>query len=297
MKTSMLGTLLLLICSTVWGAAQPQGSRYDARMQQVIYNSQNVTVVNAKAGFMTTLVFDDDEAVMDARPGFNEAWEARTDANRVYIRPVALAQGAPGEDGNTTQIVIPPNSKDWHTNLFVVTNKRFYNMELNVIDDKSAQQPAFQVTYRYPEEARNKAAHEAEARQREWAQRREKARLEKTLTAAQSPRNWDYWMRTGKESRQITPDFVYDDGRFTFLGFSPQKVIPSVFRYLSGKEQVVNSSVQRKSNYTVLVIHETTPRLVLRSGDAVIGIENQSFGKTPATDGTTISPRVERVEK
>ncbi|MBG6243156.1 MAG: P-type conjugative transfer protein VirB9, partial [Candidatus Symbiopectobacterium sp. Dall1.0] len=93
MKTSMPGTLLLLICSTVWGAAQPQGSRYDARMQQVIYNSQNVTVVNAKAGFMTTLVFDDDEAVMDARPGFNEAWEARTDANRVYIRPVALAQG------------------------------------------------------------------------------------------------------------------------------------------------------------------------------------------------------------
>ena len=49
--------------------------------------------------------------------------------------------GAPGEDNTTTQVVIPPNSRDWHTNMLVVTSKRLYNVELNVIDDKSAQQP------------------------------------------------------------------------------------------------------------------------------------------------------------
>ena len=54
-------------------------------MQQVIYNPQNVTVVNTKPGFMTTLVFDNDEAVISAKPGFDEAWEATPDANLSLI--------------------------------------------------------------------------------------------------------------------------------------------------------------------------------------------------------------------
>lgn len=54
--------------------------------------------------------------------------------------------------------------------MLVVTSKRLYNVELNVIDDKSAQQPAFQVSYRYPGEERDKASREATARQREWEQ-------------------------------------------------------------------------------------------------------------------------------
>jgi len=298
MRKFTLTALALLACSgAAWSAATPQASRYDTRMQQVSYNGQNVTVVNTKAGFMTTLVFDDDEAVISAKPGFDEAWEATPDANRVYIRPVAVAQGAPGEDANASQVVIPPNARDWHTNLFVVTSKRFYNVELNVIDDKSPQQPAFQVTYRYPGEARDKANREAAARQREWEVKHEQASVQKTLAASQVPRNWDYWKRTGKDSAQISPAFVYDDGRFTFIGFSPQHNIPSVFRFQNGREQVVNSSVQRKGNFTVLVVQETTPRLVLRSGDAVVGLENRSFGKVRATDGTTVSPRVDRVEK
>lgn len=96
-----------MMCGAAWGAAIPQASRYDSRVQQVIYNPQNVTVVNTKPGFVTTLVFDNDEAVISAKPGFDEAWEATPDANRVNVRPVALTQGAPGEDGNTTQVVIP----------------------------------------------------------------------------------------------------------------------------------------------------------------------------------------------
>ncbi len=143
MKKLTFTALALMMCGAAWAAAIPQASRYDSRVQQVIYNPQNVTVVNTKPGFMTTLVFDNDEAVISAKPGFDEAWEATPDANRVNVRPVALTQGAPGEDGNTTQVVIPPNSRDWHTNMLVVTSKRLYNVELNVIDDKSAQQPAF----------------------------------------------------------------------------------------------------------------------------------------------------------
>ena len=76
MKKLTCTALALMMCGAAWGAAIPQASRYDSRVQQVIYNPQNVTVVNTKPGFMTTLVFDNDEAVISAKPGFDEAWEA-----------------------------------------------------------------------------------------------------------------------------------------------------------------------------------------------------------------------------
>lgn len=92
MKKLTFTALALMMCGAAWAAAIPQASRYDSRVQQVIYNPQNVTVVNTKPGFMTTLVFDNDEAVISAKPGFDEAWEATPDANRVNVRPVALTQ-------------------------------------------------------------------------------------------------------------------------------------------------------------------------------------------------------------
>ncbi|MBG2588738.1 P-type conjugative transfer protein VirB9 [Klebsiella michiganensis] len=294
---SLILLALGLMCGTAWSAALPQASRYDARVQQVVYNPLNVTVVSTRPGFMTTLVFDSDEAVISARPGFEEAWEATPDANRVNIRPVALVQGAPGADGNTTQVVIPPSSRDWHTNMLVVTTRRLYNVELNVIDDKSPQQPAFQVSYRYPGEAQEKASREAAASALEREKKQQQTDIQQALNTAQTPRNWDYLSYPGRDSARIVPDFAYDDGRFTFVGFSPAKSIPSVTKVLNGLEHVVNSSVRRKGNFTVLVIQEVTPRLVLRSGHAVVGLENRGFGRVQAADGSTVSPQVERVEK
>lgn len=297
MKSIILIALALMLCDTAWSAVIPQASRYDARVQQVVYNPLNVTVVSTRPGFMTTLVFDSDEAVISARPGFEEAWEATPDANRVNIRPVALVQGAPGADGNTTQVVIPPNSRDWHTNLLVVTTRRLYNIELNVIDDKSSQQPAFQVSYRYAGEDREKARRETAARALKREQKKQQTDIQQALNAAQTPRNWDYLKYPGSDSTRIVPDFAYDDGRFTFVGFSPAKSIPSVTKELNGQEHVINSSVRRKGDFTVLVIQEVTPRLVLRSGNAVVGLENRGFGRVQAADGATVSPQVERVEK
>jgi len=297
MKNIIFILFALMMFTTAWCAAIPQASRYDARVQQIVYNPLNVTVVNTRPGFITTLVFDSDEAVISARPGFEEAWEATPDANRVNVRPVALVQGAPGADGNTTQVVIPPNSQDWHTNMLIVTTRRLYNVELNVIDDKSPQQPAFQVSYRYPVEDREKASRETAARALEREQKQQQTDIQQALNAAQTPRNWDYLKYPGRDSTRIVPDFAYDDGRFTFVGFSPAKSIPSVTKELNGQEHVVNSSIRRKGNFTVLVIQEITPRLGLRSGNAVVGLENRGFGYVQAADGATVSPQVERVEK
>lgn len=288
---------LLAISASAFAETIPRGSSYDARMQQVVYNAQNVSVVNTRAGYVSTLIFDDDESVLKADAGFEAAWEIKSDANRVTIRPRPITQGAPGADGNTEQVVIPPNSHDWRSNLLVVTNKRVYSLDLNVLDDDNKAQPAYVVSFRYPGEVAQQARLNQAQQQLEIARQAEAARTEKALSTAQIPRNWDYQMRVGKYSRQITPDLTWDDGRFTFLGFSPQKKIPSLFEFDGTKEQVLDPSVERKGSYTVLVVHALVPSLILRSGNAVVGVENNGYGKVHIEDGDTVSPRVQLVEK
>ncbi|PWD71040.1 P-type conjugative transfer protein VirB9, partial [Dickeya dianthicola] len=63
LKNTVLIGLMLASCA-VWGAAIPRGSAYDSRIQHVTYDSQNATVVNTRPGYLTTLLFDDDEAVL-----------------------------------------------------------------------------------------------------------------------------------------------------------------------------------------------------------------------------------------
>ena len=297
-------SLLAAFCYTalttafnVHAEAVPRGSQYDARMQQVDYNPRNVSVVNVSAGYVTTLIFGDDEAVTSADPGFPAAWEITPESNRVKVRARPIEQGAPGADGNTEKVVIPPNSKDWRTNLLVVTNKRIYSLDLNVLDDNSRGKPAYVVMYRYPREAANRISQEQLKQQKALMKQAEEARTEKALESSQIPRNWDYTKRVAPNSEQIVPDVAWDDGRFTFLGFSPQKKIPSVFELNGDVERKVNKSAQRKGDYTILVVHSLARKLVLRSGNGVVLVENNGYGKVRVADGTTVSPQVERVEK
>lgn len=288
---------IFILVRNAHAEAVPRGSQYDARMQQVVYNPQNVSMINASPGFLTTLIFADDEAVLDAKAGFESAWEVTKDANRVYVRPRPIEQGAPGTDGNTDKVVIAPNSHDWRTNLLVVTTKRVYSLDLNVLDDDNRAKPAYVVSFRYPQDAAAKATEEQAQRQASVMKQTETARTEKALEVSQVPRNWDYVMHVGNYSRQITPDFAWDDGRFTFIGFSPIKKIPSVTMMNAGKEQLVPTSIQRKGSYTVLVVQDLVPNLILRAGNAVVGVDNLGYGKVRAADGNTVSPLVERVEK
>lgn len=78
---------LLLTAASAWGAATPRGSAYDSRMQNIPYNSQNTTVINTRAGYITTLVFDADEEVITATAGFPQGWTITPDRNRVGISP------------------------------------------------------------------------------------------------------------------------------------------------------------------------------------------------------------------
>ncbi|WP_256138686.1 TrbG/VirB9 family P-type conjugative transfer protein [Serratia quinivorans] len=286
-----------LMAQTANAAVSPSSRGYDSRMQQVSYNASNTTVITAGVGYLSTLVFDDEETVLDARPGMEKGWDIKHDANRVYIRAVPIAQPVPGENGQQVNQVFEPTSKDWVTNLFIVTTKRYYSVELHVQEvGKPSGTISYVVSYTYPQETRAKAAKMEAARLKELQQQQENERIEKALANAQAPRNWEYYMQVGKDSSMITPDFAYDDGRFTYIGFSPVKKLPAAFMYSNGKEIATSPGIKQKGNYKVIVIPQTNPSFVLRYGNAVIGLVNKGFGKVTVKDGSTVSPSVERVE-
>ncbi len=85
------------------------------------------------------------------------------------------------------------------------------------------------VNYQYPQERRKEQAEIEKKRTEALARRQEEQAINRSLENAKSPRNWQYWKRVAEGSQDISPDYAYDDGRYTWFGFSPLKKIPSVF--------------------------------------------------------------------
>ena len=149
----------------------------------------------------------------------------------------------------------------------------------------------YKVSFSYPD-------NEAKAIEQKIAKEelaKEERFVDKELNKTTIPRNWDYYMNINKDSENITPNFAYDDGLFTYLGFDSTKTIPSVFKYENEKESILNTHVKKDGVYDVLVIHKTTKMIVLRSGNKIVGILNGSFGVNPLpVPNNTISNKVDR---
>jgi len=291
MLKKSLGLTLILASYVAWGAAMPRGSTWDSRMQTVFYNSQNATVVNTRPGYVTTLLFDDDEEVIDAQAGFPKGWTVTHSDNRVGVSPNPITQPVTDASGNNVSQVFLPTAKDWKTNLFVVTSKRDYSLELNVLDNDSPSQ-AFVIRYHYPDEAHRQSDAASATRLKMLRETQEKQQIATAFKQATTPRNWRYTKRVAAGSASIAPDFTYDDGRFTYIGFSPVKILPSPFLIVNGQEQAVTPRIVSQGNYTVMVVRTLSPRLVLRYGNAVVGIENAAYGQATVTNGDTVSPAV-----
>lgn len=289
LKYILLLTGLLASC-VAWSTATPRGSTYDSRMQNVTYNSQNATVVSTRPGYVTMLVFDDDETVIDAQAGFPRGWTVTKSDNRVGVSPNPITQPVTDASGNNVSQVFLPTAKDWKTNLFVVTSKRDYSLELNVLDRDSPAQ-AYVIRYHYPDEQRKKSAAASATRQQHQQETLDRQRIAVAFGQTTTPRNWRYTKRMAAGSAAIAPDFTWDDGRFAYIGFSPTKTLPSVFRVVNGQEQAVTPRTFQQGNYTVMAV-PASPQLVLRYGTSVVGIENDGFGRIPLANSDTVSPSV-----
>lgn len=281
-KQLLILSLLVGLSNVSIGAQSPRNSNYDNRMQYQNYHASDVTVIRAKNGFATAVTFSPDERIIDIAVGFN-GWEVVDNNNVIYIKPVAVGDG---------DNAFEPILKEWDTNLLITTNQRHYAFDLILVSEDSDKNAYF-VKFAYPKE---EAKAQAEARAKQEKER-EKERVNNKLDNFTVPKNWDYAMKVGKDARNIAPAFAYDDGIRTYLGFSNSASIPAVFYYQGEQEMMANTNQKQQGQYSVLVIHKTAERFILRSGEQVIGVINHGFGKNLSSETTTNNNSIDRVIK
>lgn len=139
------------------------------------------------------------------------------------VRPVkqTVQKNNTDANGNTSSesvsVALDPENEleRWRTNLFVRTTKRNYSMELNARTFRQPEKIAFVVNYQYPQERRKEQAEIEKKRTECSCQTPGGTGNQPFPENAKSPRNWQYWKRVAEGSEDISPDYAYDDGRYT----------------------------------------------------------------------------------
>ncbi len=292
----VLVTFLLLLSSNCFAVSTPSSEGFDKRVVKINFNNKDVVKIFAKNGKSTVIQLGKDERVLDMSTGFNDGWDLKDRRNFIFIKPIPyVSKIATNELGETVNksVVIEPTAKNWNTNLTVITNKREYLFDLIL----SKWLAYYKLSFSYP----NEKIKENILKIKKIAAKEEKNFIDKELDRTTIPRNWDYYMNINPNSEAIVPDYAYDDGLFTYLGFDSTKTIPSVFLYEEvgskgdSKESLLNVNMKKDGKYDVIVVHKTAKTFVLRSGLKIVGILNGSYGVNPLPKAnTTISSKVKR---
>ena len=286
-------TILLLCSGASSDAAEvPVPGDGDQRVRYVTYQKDEVTKVTVRRGVVTRIVLGEDERIVIAGSGFLA--DCAKPETEWCIRA----------DVGTNQVWVKPKDHATHNNLEIRTDKRDYSLEFTVVGDdrirpkqnagqrpRRTDEPMYRVIFRHPLVPSNPAALTAmQASVHRAKHAREKADLlyERLDSFAPEPRNWSYSMEVLPGGEDISPTLVFDDGRFTYFLFPPNREIPAIFYFSPlGEETRINFHMEKD----LAVVQRMGRRFVLRLGDAVVGIWNEAYDKTgvPAIEGTTVS--------
>lgn len=269
-KTISAVILAIVLSGPALALETPTGGPLDKRIRFINYKSEEVVMITGHYGFSTHIQFSPSESISNIAMGDTEAWQIAPIKNHVFIKPI----------GDKAE-----------TNMTIITSRRVYNFELNAHWSKRGAHPIpndmlFQVSFRYPEDEAARLKSEAEAK-----------KLTSRLNQSKKSNaiNWNYW---GKGSLDATPTCVNDDGRFTYLTFSNNKEMPAIYIVNSDdSESLVNTSIDPNKSDTI-IIHKIARRFILRKGNYVACLFNESFDPNGVSNTTgTITPGVERVIK
>lgn len=291
----MRGLVLAAALAAILFALEiPQPSKYDKKISFAIFNANEVFRVASANGFVSVVEFGKDERIVNIATGFSEGWELNERGNLLFIKPKSVTtkyikNDNPEEQNAVSEIVVLPTASAWKTNLIVTTNLNIYIFELVLLPKERL----YKLTFAYPQkEKANMARLKAELEKQI-----NEDKLDASLNRVATPRNWDFHMKINENSESIAPNYAYDDGVFTYLGFDSTKTFPAAFAYELGSESILNTHIKKDGNYDVLVIHKTLPKILLRSGEKVVGILNRGYAKNPhaKTQQTSNDSEVERV--
>ena len=290
--TTWLTVLLLFAGASSDAAEIPAPGDGDQRVRYVTYQKDEVTKVTVRRGVVTRIVLGDDERIVIAGSGFLADCAKQE------------AEWCIRADVGTNQVWVKPKDQATHNNLEIRTDKRDYSLEFTVVGDerigrkqqagqgkRGTDEPMYRVIFRHPLVPPNPATITAmQASTHRARQVRDKADLltERLNSFVAEPRNWSYSMEVLPGGEDISPTLVFDDGRFTYFQFPPNREIPAIFHFSPlGEETRINFHMEKD----LAVVQRMGRRFVLRLGDAVVGIWNEAYDKTgvPAIEGTTVS--------
>lgn len=244
-------------------ATLPPVGKVDARIRIVAYNPDDVVTLQGYVGYQIHLQWAEGEEFVNLGSGDNGAFDVGAERNHFFIKPREARAS---------------------TNLTVLTNRRAYHFDYvvsaNAPTGPAARRMVYSVRFTYPEDDARLAAIERERQQTE-------ARMKQA--AASRTRNEDYWFCG---SSTLRPMSAYDDGVHTRLRFQARSEFPAMFvRNDDGSESLLNFNIENDE----VVIHRVARRFVLRRGNLVGCVVNQSFtGGGARTRTNTNVPGVER---
>ena len=270
-----LAVFLCLSGSIAYAASIPNHAHQDSRIQYVDYDPDNVVKIRAKIGHTVTVQLDKSE---DAEKGVvamgdAQAWNMAVKGNNLIFKPTATSPA---------------------TNLTVITDKRTYVFDLSLagcIKGKKRrcveiQQPTYLLRFHYPTE-------EEKARRKRAAQQERALNMMVKFGLSKETAQLNY-LYYGKGDKAIAPSAIWDDGRFTYIQYADNRDLPAVYKINpDGSEMLVNSHMEED----VIVVHETAPKLVIRLGESVLGVENKGYKTGSYNRLKTNQPDAVRINK
>jgi type IV secretion system protein VirB9 len=213
----------------------------DDRLSSRLYNSDEVVRIDGRAGVQATIAFAEDEHIENVAIGDSNSWQVTPNkrANLLFVKPL--------------------NARA-RTNLTVVTDRRSYFFDLVAAPTA---RPMYLLRFTYPAEPKVQQAKPASPA----------LTAEETLAARGEhpvdPATLNYaWGTRGKAA--LLPSRVYDDGRTTYLGWTPGSPAPAILvRNEKGEEGPVNFSVRGD----LIAVDGVPGLIVLRSGKDMATLE------------------------
>ena len=285
-----LAWLAAFVCTALCGTATAAPEAADPRLREVVYDPRAVVTVPVKRGVVTLVVLDPDESITEVAAGLGGDCTKADAAWCVAAQP-----------GGRNLFVKAKSSASAANNLAVVTDRRTHTFRFVVLADGDPKPPVYRLVVKAPPRP---------APPERLALREDvplvalpvvppppppQQVVAERLQAKPLVMNTQYSMAEGTGAQDIVPTLVYDDGRFTYLRFPGNREVPAVFHVLGdGSETLVNARMEDD----LLVVDRVSRKLMLRAGQAVVGLWNEAFdldGRPPG-DGTTV-PGVQRVLK
>jgi type IV secretion system protein VirB9 len=281
-----LATPLLVALGIASAAAEAQAP--DPRLREITYDPQAVVTVPVQRGVVTLIELGADELITDVAAGLGG------DCSRPEAAWCIAAQ-----PGGRNLFVKAKSSASAPNNLAVVTDRRTHSFRFVVMASGDTRPPVYRLTVKAampPAAAQRRAGGDAPgaaalaalaALPMQPPSPSPETLVAERLQARPQVMNTQYAIAEGEGSQDIVPALIFDDGRFTYFRFPGNREVPAVFHALGdGSETLVNARMEDD----LLVVDRVSRRLMLRAGQAVVGVWNEAFDLdgVPPGDGTTV---------